>query len=174
VFLNEKTAYKCIDYANQAIKTYSTNSTLCMNLESRASLKLNVGKMLRFLRHNQAIKIAFDTIAVYLTAVFEKLLILYVQKVDKSETLQEHKSLFDVFSRFDETSGICIKSRRAFESLLCISSSQPDAWKERWIRNYQLGLRLDENAKQSLFYFVKCPGVDCNCLYKRLVKKNLL
>lgn len=133
--------------------------------------------MLRFLRHNHDIKIAFDAISVYLSAIFEKLLTLYIQCVEKTrnqrtcnELFQQHKSFFDVFSKFEDSQGICIKSRRAFESLLNTTSTQPNEnWKQRWLRNYELGLRLDENAKKSLFYFVKCSSdsTSCNCAQKQ-------
>lgn len=144
-------------------------------MENRASLKLNVGKMLRFLRHNQVIKIAFDTIAVYLSAIFEKLLLLYVQQVEKlknqrsfNEIFQQHKSLFEVFSRFEDTNGVCVKSRRDFEGLLSVVPNQSDvSWRQKWLRNHENGLRFDENAKKSLYFFVKCPSNECNCAHKK-------
>jgi hypothetical protein len=173
--LNEKTAYKCIDHATQAVNAFSTNPTVNLSMESRASLKLNVGKMHRFLRHNRTIKIAFDTVAVYLSAVFEKLIILFVQAAEKSkgqrpwsDCFQQYKSLFDVFSKFDTTSGICIKSRRAFDDLLTPLADQPaNTWRHKWHQNYGLGLRFNESAKRSLYYYTKCPGDECTCVQKK-------
>lgn len=193
MFLDEKTAYKCIDCAVQALNSYSTNATLSMSLENRAALKLNVGKMLRFLNQSRYVKIAFDSTAVYLTAIMEKLLLLYVQSVERTEgprswsdTFQQHKSLFSVFTKFEESAGTCcVKSRKILngmypsilisihvllvEDLLVpsIGGESKDAWQHKWAQNYELGLRFSESAKHSLFYYTRCSSDICGCAQRK-------
>uniref|UniRef100_A0A1I7RZQ3 ANK_REP_REGION domain-containing protein n=1 Tax=Bursaphelenchus xylophilus TaxID=6326 RepID=A0A1I7RZQ3_BURXY len=178
--LPEKIAYVCMDYAVQTLAFFSNSASFSKSLEARASLKMNVGKMYRWMKLSGLTAIVVDVTAVYLTAIFERLLLSYIQNIDKnrgtrsfSEVLRTHSSMFDAFTGTSLMNGICLPRFRSMEKILDVDVPMEDAksrkWYKRWVENHKLGLRFDADAKNCLFFYVKCneEGQNCNCTGKR-------
>ncbi|CAD5217015.1 unnamed protein product [Bursaphelenchus okinawaensis] len=178
--LPEKTAYICMDYAVQTLAFFSNSATFTKSLEARASLKMNVGKMYRWMKLSGLTDVVVDVTAVYLTAVFERLLLLYIQTVEKtrsnkqfSDVLRQHSSLFDAFTINDLTTGICIPTMRLLQKLLDIDAAdnhvKQSKWHKRWRENHKIGVRFDEDGLNCLFFYIRCneEGQNCNCVGKK-------
>ncbi|KAI6240855.1 Ankyrin repeat-containing protein [Aphelenchoides fujianensis] len=171
-FLNEKISSSCIEFASNALSAYNSSASLTVGMEQRAGLRLNVGKMWRWFRFDGVQGLVFDSIAVYVSGIFEKLLLLYVQAAERSrgsktfaEQIRPHRTLFDGFARFDELEGL---REGSLEKLLDVSVQNPEIdrapWRRRWIEMHRFGLRADDGAMDALFHYVRCPQTkECGC-----------
>ncbi|KAI6188214.1 BTB domain-containing protein [Aphelenchoides besseyi] len=178
-FVDQKIASDCVAFAQQALDAYGSTSSLASGIEQKTLLRLNVGKMWRYFHYNSGTKsLIFDSIAVYLSAIFEKLLVLYVQQCEQNrstktfaEQIRTHRTLFDGFYCFETADGCCITSIIVLDKLMDTSQFKDldeFSWRSRWIELCKLGIRMDNGTKSALFHYVRCPKTkECLCKTRR-------
>ncbi|KAI6235328.1 Ankyrin repeat-containing protein [Aphelenchoides besseyi] len=178
-FVDQKIANDCVAFAQQTLDAYGSTSSLSVGMEQKTSLRLNVGKMWRYFHYNNGMKsLIFDSIAVYLSAIFEKLLVLYIHESEQNrstktfaEQIRTHRTLFDGLYRSKTTDGCCITSTIVLDKLLDTSQFKDldeFNWRSRWIELSKMGIRMDNDTTSALFHYVRCPkSKECLCTTRR-------